>query len=170
VFDGTAEALPPALAGKKHDVLIMSHVLEHCLHPMQALRNARVLLRDGGCAIIETPNNACKGLQQAGIYWPWLDVPRHLNFFTTDSLRWACEESGLAVESVHYRGYARHFNPDWLQQEAAIRKALGAPMSRDKDTETLRRLAATLALPASRKCDSVRVLCRAGERTLTSCS
>jgi len=58
VFDGTAESLPEAIAAEKFGVVLLSHVLEHCIHPAAALKNVKGLLAPSGTAIIEVPNNA----------------------------------------------------------------------------------------------------------------
>src|ERR1700733_14438541 len=51
VFEGTAETLPYAIAGKQVDVVLLSHVLEHCIDPAAALKNVKSLLAPGGTAI-----------------------------------------------------------------------------------------------------------------------
>src|SRR5262249_11638886 len=91
VLAGTAEELPEEIRGGRHDLVVMSHVLEHCLDPKRAVANAAGLLAEGGLLVIETPNNDARGLGRAGVLWPWLDVPRHLNFFTSRSLAAICE-------------------------------------------------------------------------------
>jgi 2-polyprenyl-3-methyl-5-hydroxy-6-metoxy-1,4-benzoquinol methylase len=124
VFVGYAEALPKALEPGPFDIVIMSHVLEHCQDPHRALENVAALLRPGGHLVCEVPNNACAGLALSGPAWHWLDVPRHLNFFTHDSLRLACEDAGLIVESHQYVGYYRQMTEAWILAEQAIWDAL----------------------------------------------
>src|SRR5207245_1074357 len=82
VLSGSAEALPPSVPSGRFDVVVFSHSLEHCREPLKAVRNAARLLAVDGTLVLETPNNASRGLKQAGTAWLWLDVPRHLNFFT----------------------------------------------------------------------------------------
>ena len=121
VLEGTAESMLP-FATEAFDVVIMSHVLEHCRDPIQAVRNASSLLIQGGMLVIETPNNAAIGLQKAGVTWYWLDVPRHLNFFTTRSLRLICESQGLKSQDIEFCGYTRQFSEDWIDAEQKIRE------------------------------------------------
>ena len=40
VFRGYAEAVPDEVKSRSMDVVLMKHVLEHCLNPLQAVRNA----------------------------------------------------------------------------------------------------------------------------------
>src|SRR6266850_3384010 len=95
VYAGTAEELPPEIRHRAFDIVVFSHVLEHCLEPIRALQIAASRLKPNGVTVVETPNNEAAGCREAGSAWPWLDVPRHLNFFTAQSLRLACQAVGL---------------------------------------------------------------------------
>ena len=119
VRPGTAEHLPPDLHGP-FDAVVLTHVLEHCLDPLRALANARALLKPAGTLLCETPNNQALGLAWSGGAWRWLDVPRHLNFFTARSLRLACERVGLRFGQVRFSGYTRQFQSEWIAEEQAI--------------------------------------------------
>lgn len=124
VFAGTAEQIPAALKGRPFDAVRLCHVLEHCLDPVQAVREAVSLLKPGGVLFLETPNSEARGFVQQQAAWPWTDIPRHLNFFTAASLRQACEAHGLQVEAVDYRGFARQVSEHWLDLERAIAQRL----------------------------------------------
>jgi SAM-dependent methyltransferase len=121
VYDGTAETPPAAIRDRTFDAVVMQHVLEHCLDPLAALRSAASLLRPGGAFVVETPNNEAAGCRTAGPAWPWLDAPRHLNFFTAHSLRGACAAAGLTATATAYTGYTRQYQPAWLEMEEQIR-------------------------------------------------
>lgn len=127
---GTAEDLPAALAGRLFDVVILLHVLKHCLDPMLALRNAAALLASGGRLVVEVPDNACHGAQVFGPAWHWLDVPRHLNFFTPPSLRAILSAAGLSVQAVEYTGYCRQFGADWDAAQRRIAAVTGQSQGR----------------------------------------
>jgi SAM-dependent methyltransferase len=164
VHPGTAEDLPPELAGRRFDFVLFAHVLEHCRDPALALANARGLIADSGVMVLETPNNAATALRMAGAHWLWLDVPRHLHFFTESSLRAFAERAGFRVERVEYWGYVRQLLTDWIAAEAAIAGLFSGRPARAAEPEARRRAWALLALgalaPASRKYDSVRLICR----------
>ena len=168
VYPGTAEALPKEVSGRQYDLIFMLHVLEHVLDVDAALKNLRDLLRPGGRVVIEVPNNAALGLSLAGPVWRWLDVPRHLNFFTPDSLSRALVTAGLKPERVEYRGYTRQFKPEWLKDEREIwhRFAAASPAfkTRYRQMPTQRRqaalLARTLLAGPEKKYDSVRIIAR----------
>jgi len=165
VLDGTAENLPAAVTDRRYDVILFLHVLEHCADPELALAQAAGLLTDGGVMVIETPNNAALGLQSSGAFWRWLDVPRHLNFFTETSLRGFAERAGLRAERCEYWGFTRQFLPDWIADETQIESILdGTPINaaarRRHVLRAARLLIQSAFAPAARKYDSVRLICR----------
>jgi len=124
-LDGIAEVLPEALIGQQFDCVLMVHVLEHCLDPVQALRNARALLAPGGVLVIEVPNNACAGIGHFGRNWLFLDVPRHLNFFTAASLRAMAQLAGFSESRFDYLGYVMQFLSPWHREQGQICRAYG---------------------------------------------
>jgi 2-polyprenyl-3-methyl-5-hydroxy-6-metoxy-1,4-benzoquinol methylase len=115
IFNGTAEALPEDISDRKFDVVMMSHVLEHCIDPKAAVRNAKRILNHDGTLVIEVPNNTALGFAKFRACWPWTDIPRHLSFFTENSLRSLLSDNDLTVCKVSYVGYARQFSPWWLR-------------------------------------------------------
>lgn len=168
VWQGVAEALPGPIAGRRFDLVVLTHVLEHCLDPAAALTQAAGRLAPGGRMVVEVPNNACAGAQAAGACWHWLDVPRHLNFFTEGSLRALVGRAGLTVERVEWWGYARQFHPDWIATEAQAEAVFTGLSAADAARLARHRqrawglLARTLLAPAARRYDSVRLILRAG--------
>ncbi len=120
VYEGTAEDLPEAILGRKFDVVLMSHVLEHCLDINAAVANAKSMLRKGGIYIVETPNCDSLGFKQQMAEWPWSDIPRHLNFFTPLSLRSILVKHNFDVVSESYRGFCRQFSNSWLATEEEV--------------------------------------------------
>ncbi|MBK7645348.1 MAG: class I SAM-dependent methyltransferase [Planctomycetes bacterium] len=163
-YPDNAEAPPAALPNGSFDVVIMCHVLEHCLDPRRAIANARKALRPGGFLICETPNNVALGLKQSGTCWPWLDVPRHLNFFTAESLKRISALAGLNVTGIEFAGYSRHFDRKWLREEERICAAL-QPSPRNSRTRLALQnwvlLGRTAIGRGESKYDSVRVVAEA---------
>lgn len=157
---GTAEDLPGKVSGRRFGCVAMMHVLEHCLEPDRAIRNAAGLLADDGLLVIEVPNNACLGAREFGAAWHWLDVPRHLNFFTERSLVQLVESHGLIVQKVEYRGYARQFIPFWIATQVRISLQFWpAERGRSEWWRYFTYFLRTAFAPARRKYDSVRIIC-----------
>lgn len=131
VYSGTAEMLPEEVRHHSYDTILLSHVLEHCIEPRAVLFNAKDLLAPGGRLIIEVPNNAAAGFRSYRQCWPWTDVPRHLHFFTRQSLHELLLRCGFSVEHTIYVGFCRQFEPDWiaLQQRISERVGQGRSMS-----------------------------------------
>jgi len=100
VFDGTAENLPAEIANRRFDVVLLSHVLEHCIDPLKAIANIKSILAPNGMIVIEVPNNAARGFSRFKAAWPWTDIPRHLNFFTEISLGAALAKQDVSVNAV----------------------------------------------------------------------
>jgi len=120
VYEGTAEELPHEILDSKYDVILMSHVLEHCLDINLAILNTKALLKVGGVFIVETPNCESLGFKAQRAAWPWSDIPRHLNFFTSSSLHAVLSKHGLSVVAVKHRGFCRQFSNSWLDTEKEI--------------------------------------------------
>jgi len=126
IFDGTAEELPEVVLNNKYDVVLMSHVLEHCLDINTAVLNVKRILKKGGVFIVETPNCDSYGFKDYQGGWPWTDIPRHLNFFTPSSLNSILMKYDFRVITTKYRGFCRQFSNSWLEEEEKIGKAFAS--------------------------------------------
>jgi 2-polyprenyl-3-methyl-5-hydroxy-6-metoxy-1,4-benzoquinol methylase len=157
VFDGTAEQIPDQIKERSFDIVLMSHVLEHCIDPHAAIKNVRAILRPGGCVIIEVPNNDSKGFSKFGPNWPWSDIPRHINFFTERSLNDLLRTYGFKKSSVRYVGYFRQFTPHWIATQNEIWAAIGNGPRPKFDLAAWLLLAKTAFKKSSQKYDSVRI-------------
>ena len=100
VYDGAAEALPAELASGKLDFVAMTHVLEHCISPLQALANVRSILSDDGLLHCEVPNAGSEYFETYGQISGLLDVPRHLYFFTKRNLEEISMQTGLGIHGM----------------------------------------------------------------------
>jgi len=169
LISASAEGSLDILKGRTFDVIVMRHVLEHCIDPNRVLTNAAALLNAQGLLVCEVPNNTAQGLRQSGAAWLMLDVPRHLHFFTGPTLVAFCRRARLDVVSTSYAGYSRQFSNDWIATERRswerLMDAAAAPQPRPRRNSKVRAwlmLAATALVPADRKYDSVRVIARRG--------
>jgi SAM-dependent methyltransferase len=123
VYSGTAEALPQEVS-EKFDYALLSHVLEHTISPSDALERVHGLLSEGGRLIVEVPNCEATGFDEFGPNWPWTDVPRHIHFFTQQSLTKFLEAAGFSVSRVLFTGFTRQFDSSWISTLNAIHDEL----------------------------------------------
>ncbi len=117
VFDGTAEYLPYEIQSRSYEIVILSHVLEHVVDPLLCLQKVKDLLVPQGKLVIETPNNSALSLTKSGITWFCLRVPRHLYFFTKDSLHSFCDKADLKVITTEFSNYTRQFRNEYILYE-----------------------------------------------------
>lgn len=83
-----------AARGRRFDAIVMNHVLEHVLRPVEFLHTCLGMLRPGGTLICVTPNAASWGHHEFGIGWMALEPPRHITMFTPPTLRTAVRMAG----------------------------------------------------------------------------
>jgi 2-polyprenyl-3-methyl-5-hydroxy-6-metoxy-1,4-benzoquinol methylase len=159
VHAGTAEDLPQEILAKKFDYALMSHVLEHTISPTQSLEAVHRVLPKGGRLIVEVPNCEARGFSEFGAFWPWTDVPRHLHFFTRQSLTQFLTKAGFSISTCFYTGFTRQFELAWINSLNDIYSIL-QPSSREKSSfsrQSWPLLARTAFASASRKYDSIRL-------------
>jgi SAM-dependent methyltransferase len=107
------------------DLVVFSHSLEHIPEPLDALRSARALLAPGGALAIHAPSWRCWQLGIFAGFWFHLDLPRHLQHFSTRALVVAADALDLDIDelgtdatlisvaySIHYV-LAGRWTPGW---------------------------------------------------------
>jgi 2-polyprenyl-3-methyl-5-hydroxy-6-metoxy-1,4-benzoquinol methylase len=160
VFQGSAEALPAQLPRAGFDAVTFKQVLEHLVDPVAALRNAAQLLKPGGVMFLEVPNNDSVICKQSGLSWEHMDVPRHINFFTLDTLRATATAAGLAVEDSFFCEYCRYFTDEYIAMEQRIFDHLGGagPALRNSSARSWQLLLKTAGAARRFKYDCVGVV------------
>lgn len=91
-------------AGNKHDVIVMSHVIEHISDPKKQLSGLRKRMSDNGKLVLITPNSQAKTRKLFGRYWGYWQVPVHINHFNAKSMKKLLKESGFKPISYRYYG------------------------------------------------------------------
>jgi 2-polyprenyl-3-methyl-5-hydroxy-6-metoxy-1,4-benzoquinol methylase len=166
---GTGERIPDALKGRTFDAIVLSHVLEHCIHPSVTLENVRRLLVPGGLFVCEVPNNAAVACERRGAAWEMFDAPRHLHFFTHSSLSALCERAHLRPERAFHGGFTREFSNEWINTERYLwtnvyqyaSKPSSVPYSQNSRLRAWALLAETALANPDLKYDSVGLFARA---------
>lgn len=92
--------LDAKLPAASYDVVFMMEYLEHELDPRAVLQEARRVTKLGGHIALELPHIAAWPGRLFGARWWNLDIPRHLMFFTPDTLRRMLAECGYELVRV----------------------------------------------------------------------
>jgi SAM-dependent methyltransferase len=86
------------------DAVFAWMVIEHLHDPIATLRLAHGLLKPGGWLLFSVPNFGCWERRVFGRFWYALQLPTHLQHFTSASLRRLLDTSGFElVELIHQR-------------------------------------------------------------------
>lgn len=87
--------------GRRFDVVMMWHVLEHVTDPVDTLKRLRGLMKEGGTLFVAVPNF---GAWEAGLGGAWfhLDPPRHLYQFTAQTLAAALLKAGFEPKTFDF--------------------------------------------------------------------
>ena len=95
-------------SGRFH-VITMNHALEHVFDPKAALTNLRRMLRPEGVLYLLFPTAGGLMFRLFREDWYHLEAPRHLQFFTHETLLRLCRETGLRVLHRGTRSGAKGF-------------------------------------------------------------
>jgi 2-polyprenyl-3-methyl-5-hydroxy-6-metoxy-1,4-benzoquinol methylase len=98
IVEGTLDGA--RFARRSFDVLTMTEYLEHEPDPRRVLDECRRVVADRGYLAIEVPLISSPASRLFGNFWSQLDLPRHLMFFTEESITRMLEESGFEVVKI----------------------------------------------------------------------
>lgn len=118
VFNGElAEAKYPS---NHFDVVAMNQVLEHVYSPRNYFREIKRILKPNGLLIACLPNFNCFESKLFGPFWLALEVPRHLFFFTPETLRKLAQAEDFQVENIK----SKTFGLPWSGIKKSIKEAI----------------------------------------------
>lgn len=84
----------------KYDLIIMSHVLEHFINPIEALKNVKQNISDQGLLYIEVPSFQWEGARHYPIF-----TQVHLSYFSKKSLENILENVGFKIIKIKESKY-----------------------------------------------------------------
>ena len=87
-----------SLDEKGFDVITMWHVVEHLEEPIKSFHTVNHYLRSGGWFIFAIPNLKSLDLKQFKNYWVGWDLPRHLYFFSEETIAEALDQAGFTIK------------------------------------------------------------------------
>ena len=86
----------------KYDVIMLHHSIEHMAEQQLAFKNISRLLKEGGCALIRTPNVSSYAWESYGVNWVQIDAPRHFFIHSLRSIQILADKAGLKVKEAIY--------------------------------------------------------------------
>lgn len=95
VFHGELEKA--GFDNESFDLVTARHLVEHVSDPAMLVAEIARILKPGGKAVFETPNNRSFGKKVFGKLWFANEVPRHLVLFNAESLALLAEKNGLRL-------------------------------------------------------------------------
>jgi len=102
--------------GKTCDTMVLFHVLEHVLHPVEFLRSLSPLLEKRGRLVVEVPNvgDALVAVYAVPAYLSFYYQKAHLYYFSKVTLGKALKDAGFAGVIEHIQRYdlSNHFH--WM--------------------------------------------------------
>ena len=106
------------------DAVVLLHVIEHVPDPVGTLKEIFRVLRPGGHLILETPRYDSLMFKLLGKRERSLSCDGHIFFFTTGTLKQACEKAGFVLERLELVG--RSLTLDRLAHNVAIMSKIPA--------------------------------------------
>ncbi len=82
------------------DAVVMSHVIEHVLNPIDLMRECHRILKPGGKLVLITPNSKGWGHFLYAEAWFHLDPPRHVQIFSPSTLHSLAQEGDFTTRRV----------------------------------------------------------------------
>jgi SAM-dependent methyltransferase len=83
------------------DAVVFQHSLEHVTEPLDDLKAANELLREGGLLLLSVPNFDSWQRRRFGSAWLHLDLPRHRTHFSALGLELLVRRADFEVQGVH---------------------------------------------------------------------
>lgn len=107
--------LTAGLQEQSADLVTMNEYLEHEPDPAPVLQEARRITRTGGHLVVEVPYSGGLVAKTMGKTWSQLDVPRHLVFYTPETLETMLARAGYKMIHVEPFGAPFSFGISVLQ-------------------------------------------------------
>lgn len=88
--------------GRTFDLIIMNHLLEHVIDPVETLNAANRLLNPSGYLVGEIPNIKSLDYFVFRKYWGGLHIPRHIYFFNPITLSKLMERCSFNIRNINF--------------------------------------------------------------------
>jgi len=115
IFVGPFEAAE--YAPNSFDLIVMYHVIEHLPDPVDAVKQAFDLLREGGRLVLGTPDFDSGCARRFGNQYRMLHDPTHISLFSNESMHRCLRDNGFHIDQVEYP----YFETQWFNSENLLR-------------------------------------------------
>ena len=85
------------------DIICMWHTIEHLIDPDKTFRMLRNQLNDNGLLVLTTPNVKSLPARRLGMFWEWVNPPKHLFLFDNNTISRLLEEQGYKIIDIFTR-------------------------------------------------------------------
>jgi len=102
------EAIPGIFGGRRFEIVVLNHVIEHVRDPVALLRRLRDLLAPGGLLFVGCPNFAGLHAKLVGAHYHHFCPPEHIAYFTPCSLRHAALTAGFMEIAFEFYTHPLH--------------------------------------------------------------
>jgi D-sedoheptulose 7-phosphate isomerase len=100
IYVGTLEEA--AYSDEHFDVVIMHHVIEHMVEPIESILEVRRILKRGGILVLGTPDFDGGCARRFGDKYRLLRDPTHISLFTNESMHRFLRDHGFIIDRVEY--------------------------------------------------------------------
>jgi 2-polyprenyl-3-methyl-5-hydroxy-6-metoxy-1,4-benzoquinol methylase len=107
------------IKGKKFDVILMFHVLEHLLEPVEFIKKISNHLNDAGKLIIEVPNveDALLKFYNIDAFKDFYFCSAHLSYFSLETLKSCLKKANFIGEVSFVQRYDLNNHLHWLESK-----------------------------------------------------
>ena len=102
------------------DVVRLNHVLEHIRNPRKTMEEIRRIIKPSGKVIVSIPNINGLGFRIFRDKWFGLDLPRHIFFFTPETIKLLAHKTKFKVERIIFhrgKGLIKKSIAYWLEEK-----------------------------------------------------
>ena len=129
-------------ANDEFDVITMWDTIEHLINPMETLQEVNRILKKGGLFVVQTGNVESVIAKIMGKRWHLYNVPEHLFFFSTETLKALLDKTGFSIRKV--KTELSYYNAAYLLDRLA--RSVGCSKSYRKQEAFLSKLCVPLSL------------------------
>jgi 2-polyprenyl-3-methyl-5-hydroxy-6-metoxy-1,4-benzoquinol methylase len=128
---------PPTSYEGSFDVIIIHHVIEHVIDPINFIAVAKKYLSKNGIIIIETPNVNSIGIKMFGRHYPVFCPPGHLNYFSITTIKELLGNGSVAkLITTSNSGQSLYNFANATLSLLSIKRLMNNVISREQKVET----------------------------------